>query len=602
MPNRKKPFSGKAKKAQLQAKKLRKTAQEQRENYYAKKAESEDTAADQRGGLSQSFVKASAPALPTSYSLDGRRGGSSTGSRKLVSMFEKLSGEAVERSRLRSMKPFERLPQTALEIGVDSFSESIDFPKRPSWSYGMSKEQVEAGETQYFENWVKDIYAKYGDDERGQLSWFEHNLEVWRQLWRVLEISDIVLVVMDIRHPLLHFPRALYEYVTKDLKRKIVGVFNKVDLVSEFTLFAWTKYFEEQFPELHIASFSCYPRDEKLIDDTKTYALKMRAKRPRGRYYRAHGVRAILEACKDVKLEKQGLDVDWEGLLARFDKDHHASSSAKSDDDDDDIDDEGDDDDSDTGSMVGLDDEFSRIMDISTEQVVPHKEYVTLGLVGHPNVGKSSLINSIMQRTVVSASRTPGHTKHFQTIHLCENVRLCDSPGLVFPTLLPRALQVLSGMYPIAQVQEPYSVVQYLAERVPVEKILSLTPPDLENALSHKWSAWSICEAYAIQRGFFTAQAARPDVYRAANTILRFTTDGRILMSFKPVGFFTTSKYEKLRVQEADKQQQRRRRDDSSQGDASSDEDDESGDDNGSKNRIDIQGGAFALLADESDV
>lgn len=47
-----------------------------------------------------------------------------------------------------------------------------------------------------------------------------------------MEISDIVIVVMDIRHPLLHFPKPLYDYVTRDLKRKIVGVFNKVRLAS----------------------------------------------------------------------------------------------------------------------------------------------------------------------------------------------------------------------------------------------------------------------------------------------------------------------------------------------------------------------------------
>ncbi|KAI8144636.1 P-loop containing nucleoside triphosphate hydrolase protein [Fennellomyces sp. T-0311] len=569
--HRKKPFSGKAKKAQLQAKKARKAAQAEREQ--------DQPQTNPPVALSQTFVKGS-PTVPTSYSLDGRRGGS--GRNK-----QKLSSETVERARLASMKPFERLPQTALEVGIDSYSESIDFPKRPKWDYGMNKEQVESGETEYFENWVKDIYTRYGDDTRGQLSWFEHNLEVWRQLWRVLEISDIVLVVMDIRHPLLHFPRALYEYVTRDLKRKIVGIFNKVDLVSEFTVFAWTKYFEEQFPELHIACFSCYPRDEKLIDDTKTYALKMRAKRPRKRYFQAQGVRAVLEACKDVKLEKKGVKVDWAALMARYDKRDTATSES-----DEEEGYEDGDDDSDTGSMAGLDDEFSRIMDITSEQVTPHHDYVTLGLVGHPNVGKSSLINSIMQRTVVSTSRTPGHTKHFQTIHLCENVRLCDSPGLVFPTLLPRALQVLSGMYPIAQVQEPYSVVQYLAERVPVEKILSLTPPDLDNALSYRWSAWSICEAYAIQRGFFTAQAARPDVYRAANTILRFTNDGRILMSFKPIGFFTSSKYEKLRVEEASKQRHE------SDEDEDHSEEEEAPRDSG---KIDIQGGAFALLADQSD-
>lgn len=33
------------------------------------------------------------------------------------------------------------------------------------------------------------------------LSYFELNLETWRQLWRVLEISDIVLVIVDIRYP-----------------------------------------------------------------------------------------------------------------------------------------------------------------------------------------------------------------------------------------------------------------------------------------------------------------------------------------------------------------------------------------------------------------
>ena len=43
---------------------------------------------------------------------------------------------------------------------------------------------------------------------------------------------------------------------------------------------------------------------------------------------------------------------------------------------------------------------------------------------------------------VVSTSRTPGHTKHFQTIFLTPNVRLCDCPGLVFPSVVGKQLQV----------------------------------------------------------------------------------------------------------------------------------------------------------------
>ncbi|KAJ2797082.1 hypothetical protein H4S07_006035, partial [Coemansia furcata] len=190
--------------------------------------------------------------------------------------------------------------------------------------------------------------------------------------------------------------------------------------------------------------------------------------------------------------------------------------------------------------------------DVKEEAAVPgdgHIEsvsgrYITLGLVGHPNVGKSTVINSIMGRTVVSTSRTPGHTKHFQTIHVTPTLRLCDCPGLVFPCVVNRPLQVLAGLYNIAQIQEPYTSVLYLAERVPVEQLLSLRMPDHHQSGTDsgrrqpQWSAWAICEAFAVDRGFYTSKAARPDVYRAALHILRWELDGRILMSFKPPGFF----------------------------------------------------------------
>merc|ERR1712225_110138 len=43
-----------------------------------------------------------------------------------------------------------------------------------------------------------------------------------------------------------------------------------------------------------------------------------------------------------------------------------------------------------------------------------------IGLVGYPNVGKSSTINALIGAKKVSVSSTPGKTKHFQTIHLSD--------------------------------------------------------------------------------------------------------------------------------------------------------------------------------------
>ena len=52
------------------------------------------------------------------------------------------------------------------------------------------------------------------------------------------------------------------------------------------------------------------------------------------------------------------------------------------------------------------------------------------------------MIPGIVLLQVVSVSRTPGHTKHLQTIFLTPTVKLCDCPGLVFPSYVDKSLQV----------------------------------------------------------------------------------------------------------------------------------------------------------------
>lgn len=66
---------------------------------------------------------------------------------------------------------------------------------------------------------------------------------------------------------------------------------------------------------------------------------------------------------------------------------------------------------------------------------------MTIGLVGYPNVGKSSTINALMGSKKVGVSAQPGKTKHFQTLHLDDQTILCDCPGLVFPTIMKCVLR-----------------------------------------------------------------------------------------------------------------------------------------------------------------
>ena len=70
--------------------------------------------------------------------------------------------------------------QTAMEISVEDIyhpGSVLDIPKRPPWSYHMSKEEVERQEEAMFERYLTTIHSHHKAED---LSYFEHNLEVKR--------------------------------------------------------------------------------------------------------------------------------------------------------------------------------------------------------------------------------------------------------------------------------------------------------------------------------------------------------------------------------------------------------------------------------------
>ncbi|XP_054157937.1 guanine nucleotide-binding protein-like 1 [Oppia nitens] len=426
--------------------------------------------------------------------------------------------EELQKRREDGRKPFAKLPESALEVSVEEVftvgdgdqHNGLDLPKRPKWDNTMSTKQLEANEQKYFRKYLNSITKS---NER--LSYFDLNLETWRQLWRVLEMSDIVLMIADIRHPVFHFPPSLYNYVVNELKKDMILVLNKVDLVDSSLIIAWTHYLKNKFPELHVLAFASYAGMKSKSNKKRIGKLRMAS----------NAAKSLQEVCQKICGQKADL-TSWRN---KIEEELHEEVTASSRDDHSD-----DDDDDDTSNPLKKCEQKLEKVDLHYyDQTERFKDgVVTIGCVGHPNVGKSSLLNAIMGRKVVSVSRTPGHTKHFQTIYLTPTVKLCDCPGLVFPSMAPKELQVLMGCFPIAQLREPNSAIGYLAQRINVQRKLHLQHP---NDGGDQWSAYDVCEAWAIKRRFFTAKAARPDVYRAANHLLRMALDGRTLcLAFYP--------------------------------------------------------------------
>ncbi|CAE7771594.1 Gnl1, partial [Symbiodinium pilosum] len=113
-------------------------------------------------------------------------------------------------------------------------------PRRPAWSYEISSGRLHHREAQSFKKWLDDVQEMI-QERGGYPPAYETNLQVWRQLWRVLERCYVAVAVLDARHPLLHLPPALVYHVSRTLRKPLVVVLNKLDAVEPENAVSWAK-------------------------------------------------------------------------------------------------------------------------------------------------------------------------------------------------------------------------------------------------------------------------------------------------------------------------------------------------------------------------
>ncbi|EKG15358.1 GTP-binding domain HSR1-related protein [Macrophomina phaseolina MS6] len=77
------------------------------------------------------------------------------------------------------------------------------------------------------------------------------------------------------------------------------------------------------------------------------------------------------------------------------------------------------------GSLISLLRQFSSLHS--------DRKQISCGLIGYPNTGKSSIINTLRKKKVCTTAPIPGETKVWQYVTLMKRIYLIDCPGIVPP-------------------------------------------------------------------------------------------------------------------------------------------------------------------------
>jgi large subunit GTPase 1 len=398
----------------------------------------------------------------------------------------------------------------------------LTIPRRPKWDESTTPQQLDEQEKASLLEWRRGL-AELQENDDLLMTPFERNLEVWRQLWRVIERSDLVVQIVDARNPLLFRSADLEKYVKEvDSNKRNLLLVNKADMMTEEQRGAWADYFHEK--GINYKFFSAQlAKEMNESRDLEANVDERQEDQARGE---SAPEKAFNNAVQDMTLEEveDGHEEDW--ISEEEDDDSGASKELSS----------------------SLSNDRTRILTVDELESLflenipadTQDRRTTIGLVGYPNVGKSSTINALIGAKKVSVSSTPGKTKHFQTIHLSDRVVLCDCPGLVFPNFAStKAELVCNGILPIDQLREFTGPAGLVAQRIPqvfFENVYGMkihTRP-LEEGGTGIPTASELLRAYAKARGFSTTGYGQPDESRAARYILKDYVNGKLLYCHPP--------------------------------------------------------------------
>ncbi|CAH2222037.1 nucleolar GTP-binding 2 [Pelobates cultripes] len=155
------------------------------------------------------------------------------------------------------------------------------------------------------------------------------------------------------------------------------------------------------------------------------------------------------------------------------------------------------------------------------------KKQISVGFIGYPNVGKSSVINTLRSKKVCNVAPIAGETKVWQYITLMRRIFLIDCPGVVYPSGDSETEVVLKGVVQVEKIKSPEDHISAVLERAKPEYIRK----------TYRIEAWENAEDFLEKLAFRTGKLLKggePDCQTVSKMVLNDWQRGRIPYFVKP--------------------------------------------------------------------
>ncbi|TIB11589.1 hypothetical protein E3P89_01918 [Wallemia ichthyophaga] len=166
------------------------------------------------------------------------------------------------------------------------------------------------------------------------------------------------------------------------------------------------------------------------------------------------------------------------------------------------------------------------------------RKQISVGLIGYPNVGKSSIINTLKKKKVCNVAPIPGETKVWQYVALMKRIYMIDCPGIVPASKNDTDTDtVLKGVVRVENLATPPEHIGELLRRVRheyLERTYQIKKPE-DGVWEGERGAQDVLEKIAKRTGKLL-RGGQPDQNAAAKMLLNDWIRGKIPFFTNPPG------------------------------------------------------------------